>query len=226
MIVLLIIQIILISNWLTKTEIFINHTNSIIHGQKRELQSFITPELSRLSGNGTTSFNAEEQVVITVATYDWLNSAINSGGAIFTLELNEYDASNILVTSTNYTFTDNNDGTYTIVFTVNQDGSIQYNIYANSSCTACSYYWTNMDLSGDYTYFCNFNDLSRTFGHGEIMDGYTDYVSARVETRFIAPATATYTFTCEHDDGCIIIINGTTIINLWSTGVFTTSGTI
>ena len=45
-------------------------------------------------------------------------------------------------------------------------------------------------------------------------------------TRFTAPETNTYNFTCEHDDGCIVIINGTTLIRRWSHGVFTTSATI
>ena len=142
------------------------------------------------------------------------------------MELSEYDTSSALVSTNNQTFTDNSDGTYSVAFTINQEGSIQYNIYVNSSCTACSYYWTNLDLSGDYSYFCNFDDLNRTLAKGVVVDTHTDGVSARVDTRIVAPETGTYTFTCEHDDGCLVKINGTTVLSDWSNGTDTTTGTI
>ena len=148
------------------------------------------------------------------------------GGATYILELSEYDTSSTLISTNNQTFTDNNDGTYTAAFTTTQEGSIQYNIYVNSSCTACSYYWTNIALSGDYSYFCNFDDLNRTIGNGVVVDTYSDSVSLRVESRVIAPETGTYTFTCEHDDGCRIYVNGTQVLSRWKSGVFTTTGTI
>ena len=151
---------------------------------------------------------------------------MTTGGATYVLELFEYDTSSTLLATNNQTFTDNNDGTYTTTFTINQEGSIQYNIYVNSSCTACSYYWTNIALSGDYSYFCNFDDLNRTIGSGLVVDTYFDFVSARIEARIFAPETGTYTFTSEHDDGCILKINGTTVINRWANGIFTTTGTI
>ena len=111
-------------------------------------------------------------------------------------------------------------------FTVGQQGSIQYNIYVNDTCTACTYYWNNTSLSGDYDYFCNFDTLNRTINSGVVVYTISDHVSGRVDARIIAPVTGTYTFTCEHDDGCNVTVGGTDIINNWSYGVFTTTGTI
>ena len=122
------------------------------------------------------------------------------------MELSEYDTSSTLLAINNLTFTDNNDGTYTVAFTINQEGSIQYNIYINSSCTACSYYWTNRFLSGDYSYFCNYDDINRNFGFGVIFATFSNQVSARIDSRIFAPETGTYTFTSVHDDGLVLKI--------------------
>ena len=151
---------------------------------------------------------------------------MTTGGATYILELSEYDTSSTLLATNNQTFTDNNDGTYTTTFTINQEGSIQYNIYVNSSCTACSYFWTNRYLSGDYRYFCNFDDINRLLRYEPIVDTYSNYVSARIEARVFAPETGTYTVRCQHNDGCRVYINGTTVINRWENGGKNTSGTI
>ena len=61
---LLILQALFMSSLLGKQDIFTNRS------PKRNLQSYATPELSQLSGNGTVEFYYGEQVEITVSTYD------------------------------------------------------------------------------------------------------------------------------------------------------------
>ena len=99
---------------------------------------------------------------------------MTSGGETIKLEIFEYDTSSVLVSTNNYTFVDNNDGTYSANFTANQEGSIEYNIYFISSCTACTYYWSNKDLIGEYEYFCNYDDINRNFGQGPIVGSLSD----------------------------------------------------
>ena len=199
----LMLYLIFIWSALSKHNIFEDKVSRFSNNSKRRLESYSTPELAQVSGNGTSNFTALDQVEVTVATYDCYNNALTSGSANLRLEVSEYDTSSTLLSTTNYSFVNNNDGTYTVNFTASQEGSILYNIYINDTCTACTYYWTNMDLQGDYQYFCDYEDLNRSYENGLIFYNYYDYVSSRILAKIVAPQTATYNFTWEQDDGCI-----------------------
>ena len=63
-----------------------------------------------------------------------------------------------------------------------------------------------MDLTGEYQYFCNYDNINRNFSNGTIVDSLSNFVSARIEARIVAPATDTYTFSLVHEDGVNLTI--------------------
>ena len=102
---------------------------------KRNIQTNANPDFSLISGNGTTTFHAKENVQVVVTTYDCFNNSLTIGGSQLTLELTELDSNNNTISVTNSSFTDNNDGTYSINYTATQEGYVSYNIHISGNCT-------------------------------------------------------------------------------------------
>ena len=82
-----------------------------------------------------------------------------------------------------------------------------------------------MDLTGDYEYFCNYDDINRNYTNDTIVDNLFNFISARIEARIVAPATDTYKFSLVHEDGVNLTIDGDPVIYNWVIGGHTTNGT-
>lgn len=80
-----------------------------------------------------------------------------------------------------------------------------------------AYYYNSKDLSGSVSHHATISDryLFRNWGIGSPNAVVpVDNWSARFVREFNLPG-GTYRFHCQHDDGCRILINGTTILDAW-----------
>ena len=190
---------------------------------RRNLQSNSSPTFSVVSGNGTNSFNAGELVVIDFASYDCFNNSLSTGGSQLTLELTEYDTNNSIVSVTNNSFTDNNDGTYSITFTASQEGYVSYNIHISGNCTVWADYWDNINFTGSSDYFCTYDRVTFEWLNSSITLANNDSVSATFQGKIMAPETNTYTIYLDHDDGARLYIDSIPVIVDWTDGNKTNS---
>ena len=125
-------------------------------------------------------------------------------GSNLTLKLTESDLSNSTTSVKNISFTDHNDGTYS-VFMSSHQGYISYNIYISGSYSVSASYWENMYMTGDYDYICTYDQISFDWGMGNITPTARDGVSTRFEGKIVAPESNTYTFYLTHDDGARLL---------------------
>ena len=186
--------------------------------QRRTLQSYTSGIYSLISGNASDTFHAEETVELIATTYDATNNLQTSGGDILIWELTQLDTDNSTVSSSNMTFVDNNDGTYSLTFSILQSGYISFSIYIYFNCPVWGYYWHNNDLSGDYDYFDTYDHIYFNWGFSNLTPNASDGVSTRFEGKIIAPETNTYTFLVHHDDGARLYIDNVMVFENWTSG--------
>ena len=156
---------------------------------------------------------------------DWGGNPLNSGGDIFFVRIaNHWSKSNVLHCEPNkgqnvvkepltYQLDDYGNGTYSKTITVDIIGKIflsfalgpvSVSVYFMNGQGAYQKWYNGIKLSSFYIGERFVNSVSFNYGSGEVINGYTDQVSAYIYSCLKSPSTDTYTFDYHTDDGSTI----------------------
>ena len=160
---------------------------------------------------GTTTFETNTQVTITVTAKDSFGANINTGGEVIYAEISNsctkganfacvLDSGTKI--STRAQMKDNSDGTYTYNYQVPMPGTITAAVLLYTQGGVYNEFFPNTDKSGDNVYHGTWSNINllRLFVRQYVYPGRQEYLSANFYFLFKSPTTGTLNFSINVDD--------------------------
>ena len=197
-------------------------TQEIESQLKRELNSAFSVTQSLITGTGkyniftrlgTTTFNTNTQVTITVTAKNSSGANINTGGEVIYVEITnsctkgvnfacvlDTGANTALTNSISAQMTDNSNGTYTYNYQVPMPGTITVSVLLYTQGGVYGEYFPNINESGNNVYNSINSTLNLGYALQDVFPGGSTYISANFYFRFKSPTTGILTFSIGFDD--------------------------
>ena len=172
---------------------------------------------------GTTTFEINTPVTITVTSKDSSGANLSTGGKIIYVEI-----SNLCTKGANFAWvpnsgtkiststrmTDNLDGTYTYNYQVPMPGTITVSVLLYTQGGVYSEYFPNIYKSGNNVYKSFNSTINLANRYQYVYPGRVSYLSANFYFRFKSPTTGTLNFSIAVDDIVSMYIGNDCSLNI------------
>ena len=168
---------------------------------------------------GTTTFETNTQVTITVTAKDSFGANIITGDEVIYVEITnactkgfnfacvpDTGAYTVLTSSISAQMTDNSDGTYTYNYQVTRPETITVAVLLYTQGRVYNEFFPNVDESGNNEYIGTWSNINLRHGVQNVYPGRSTQLSANFYFRFKSPTTGTLTFTVTVDDTVFMYI--------------------
>jgi hypothetical protein len=199
---------------------------------RRHLIASADAQKSVVYGSGLgPSIVAMTSYTVNVQARDSSDNILSFGGDTFKIKIHnkctigvsqswtaDTSAKAVFASPIDATMTDNGNGTYSYTYTPQQSGEITVLVYLEDSLGVYFEHFDNHNWSGDPASTITYNNIDINWGSGDIITGRSDFVSSYIYTKLRAPASTTYTFNLDSDDGSDLLLDGVVKVSKAGTG--------